>query len=94
MQDLSLHLALQDVLSVSSLLVSFLVGTLIFSFNGVRTEISVSISVKNISQFLQVLHSKSSCFGTLELHVDNLIVILLHCGCPRRFYIALFLRSS
>ena len=37
---------------------------------------------------------KSNCFGTLEIHVVNLIALLLRCDSPRRFDIALFLRSS
>ena len=32
-----------------------------------------------------MLHCNSNCFGTLGLHAVNLIVILLHCTCPRRF---------
>ena len=31
--------------------------------------------LKKISQFFHVLHNKSNCFGTLGLHVVNLIVI-------------------
>ena len=47
-----------------------------------------------LSQFFHVLHSKSNCFGTLELHVVNLIVTLSHCNCPHRFEIVLFLRLN
>ena len=51
------------------------------------------MSIKNFLQFFHVLRSKSNCFGTLERHVVNLIVTLLHCDCPVRFDIVLFLRS-
>ena len=46
------------------------------------------------SQVFHIWHSKSSCFGTLELQFFSLFVIRLHCDCPRRFDIVLFLRSS
>ena len=49
---------------------------------------------KEILQFFHVLHSKSNCFGTSELHVVNLIVILLYCDYPHRFDIVLFLGSN
>ena len=41
-----------------------------------------SKSIKTISQFFKALQSKSNCFGTLEPHVVNLIIILLYCDCP------------
>ena len=44
--------------------------------------------------FLVYFRSKSNCLGTLELHVVNLIVILLHYDCPHRFEIVLFLRKK
>ena len=41
--------------------------------------------MKKNSQFFHVFHSKANYFGTLELHVVKLIVMLLCCDCPRRF---------
>ena len=43
---------------------------------------------------LPQLHSKSKRFGILKLLVVNQIAILLHCDCPHRFDIVLFLRSN
>ena len=51
---------------------------LIFNFNGVRTEIKTfcTFVIKFLKMFYVFFHSKSNCFGPLEFHVVNTIVIL------------------
>ena len=68
-----------------------------FSFHLTLQDLKLSGSSFFVYFFFQLsyeLHSKSNCFATLELHFVDLIVTILHCDCPHRFDVVLFLRSN